>query len=203
MSTLTWTTKRLLALLIACLIVSVSCATQLDMTSERITLPGPEWGVVIGSVLVQPEADRQGTSAAGSNAARDTYQFEVVQIQPGDPEGKSPYANEYQLTAKTDEERVFISRLRPGQYLLRAFYEASMVGLGGALDVVVTVAPGEVRYVGRVRMQVPRRLSSGKDYHVTVENVRAQTLSQLSRQHAALVNAAVDGPMQVRVRSTP
>lgn len=164
------------------------------MAGERIALPGPEWSVVIGSVLVQPDE-----GAAGG----DSYEFEIVQIQPGDPDGTRPYAPVYHLTAKSGEERVFVSRLRPGDYLIRSFHKSSVTGLGGDLDLVFSAEPGEVRYIGRVHVRVPRRLSRGKDYRFTIESVRTQTLTEVARQHPQLTNAAVDGPIQVRERPTP
>ena len=133
----------------------------------------------------------------------DLLGLESGQIQPGDPEGTTPYAQEYQLSAKSGEERVFVSRLRPGQYLIRSFHESAIAGIGGDLDVVFTVAGGEVRYVGRMRVEVPRRLSTGKGYRFAVENMRTQTLAQISKHHAMLANSAVDGPMRTRDRSRP
>jgi len=174
---------------VAGLAVLNACATSFDMTGERIALPGPEWGVVIGSVLVQPE---EGA------VARDTYEFEMVQIQPGDPDGVRPYAQEYHLTAKSGEERVFVSRLRPGHYLIRSFRKTSIAGLGGDLGLIFSAEPGEVRYVGRVHVEVPRRLSKGKDYRFSVDNVRAETLTEVARQYPELAQAAVDGPVKAR-----
>ena len=182
-------------LFVACAIVISSCSTPLDMTGARIALPGPEWGVVIGSVLVQPEGDGPDRVSGGKS-----FKFEVVQIQPGDPDGIRPYAEEYQLMAKAGEERIFVSRLRPGAYLIRSFHEASVAGLGGDLDIVFSVNPGEVRYVGRLNIEIPRRAARGKDYRFTIENQRAQTLASVPPEHDALANAAVDGPMQARVK---
>lgn len=181
-------------LLAAGLTLFNACATSFDMTGERILLPGPEWGVVIGSVLVQPE---EGA------AVRDSYEFEIVQIQPGDPDGTRAYAPVYHLTVKSGEERAFVSRLHPGHYLIRSFHKTSVAGLGGDLDLIFSAEPGEVRYVGRVHVQVPRRLSRGKDYRFSIDNVRAETLTEIARQYPELAHAAVDGPMQARVRPVP
>ena len=75
------TATRRAFLFVACAIVFCSCSTPFDMTGTRIALPGPEWGVVIGSVLVQPEGDGPDRVSAGKS-----FTFEVVQIQPGDPD---------------------------------------------------------------------------------------------------------------------
>lgn len=190
-------------IVVAALFALASCAKSLDMSGERITKPGPEWGVVIGSVLVQPETIASGKKAAGRNAADATYVFDFVQIQPADPDGEAPYAEWYRLDAKAGEERIFISRLRPGQYLIRRFHQAAVAGLGGELDVVFDTAPGEIRYIGRVRVEIPQRVSSGKAYRFTVENAREATLAQVSTRHGDLTEAAVDGPMYVRARAAP
>lgn len=189
--------------LIAALFALASCATPFDMSAERVALPGPEWGVVIGSVLVQPETDSLSKNATGRDASRVFYEFDIVQIQPADPDGTGPYAQRYRLDAKAGEERIFISRMRPGQYLIREFHEEGVVGLGGKLDVVFAVTPGEIRYIGRRRVEIPRRVSSGKAYRFAVENAREATLAQVSKQHAKLTRAAVDGPMQARLRAAP
>ena len=61
---------------VAVLFGLASCTTSFDMSGERITSPGPEWGVVIGSVLVQPEKVASGKVRAqpfskfGSNGNR-------------------------------------------------------------------------------------------------------------------------------------
>lgn len=190
---------RTIALMICSMLVA--CTTGFDMSGERIPPPGPEWGVVIGSVLVHPEADQTGAVPATRNPA--TYSFDVVQIQPGDPDGTRPYAQQYELSTKSGEERPFVSRLRPGQYLVRSFHKTSMAGLGGDLNVVFSVEPGEVRYVGRLNVEIPFSLSRGKDYRFRIDNVRAQTFSLLPKEHVDLATGAMDSPMQVRTVQTP
>ena len=189
--------------LLAAFFALASCATPFDMYRERIAQPGPEWGVVIGSILVQPEMLAADKPATGRDASNVSYEFDIVQTQPADPGGTGPYAQRYRLNAKAWKERIFISRLRPGQYLIREFYEAGLVGLGGELTVVFMVEPGEIRYIGRLRVEIPRRVSSGNAYRFSVENAREATLAQISTQHAELARAPVDKPMQARLRAAP
>ncbi len=182
---------------VAVLFGLVSCTTSFDMSGERITSPGPEWGVVIGSVLVQPEKVASGKNATGRDVSGSSYDFDIVRIQPGDPNGEGPYVEQYRLDAKAGEERIFISRLRSGQFLIKSFHEEGMTGLGGELDLVFASMAGEIRYIGRVLVEIPQR---GKGYRFTVENARELTLAHVSQQHADLTKAVVDEPMQARER---
>ena len=195
-------TSRAMPLLIL-LFALASCATQFDMSGERIARPGPEQGVVIGSVVVRPERLPSNKPAAGREASSTSYEFEIVQIRLNDPDGTDPYVKPYRLTTKAGEERPFISRLPPGQYLIREFQEEGMVSLAGQLDLVFTVAPGEIRYIGRLHVVIPRRTSSGKAYRFAVENAREATLVLVSQQYPELTSAVVDGPMQVRQYPAP
>jgi len=190
-------------LLPATLFALASCATQFDMSGQRIARPGPEWGVVIGSVVVQPERLPSVKPATEREASSASYEFDIAQIQLSDPDGTGAYAKQYRLNTKAGEERTFISRLPPGQYLVREFHEEGVVGLAGELDVVFTVAPGEIRYIGRVRVEIPRRASSGKPYRFAIENAREATLALVSKQHPELTSAVVDGPLQVRMDPAP
>ena len=189
--------------LAAMLCVLVSCTTPLDTSGERVTLPGPEWGVVIGSVLVRPEEVAPEKNAAGRDVSSSSYEFDIVSIQPGDPNGEGPYVQQYRLDAKAGEERIFIARLRSGQYLIRKFHEEGLTGLGGELDVVFASMAGEVRYIGRMVVDIPRRMSKGKDYRFTIENAREPTLAEVSTTHPDLTKNAVNTPMQIRADDGP
>lgn len=180
-----------------------SCAAAFDMSGEHIDPPGPEWGVVIGSVLVQLDTGTAGMKASGHDAAGGSYVFDMVQIQPADPRGEDPYAQRYNLEAKAGEERLFISRVRPGRYLIRNFREERVAGVAGDLDLIFTAEPGEVSYIGRVVVDIPRRVTSGKAYRFSVDNVREATLARLPERHAPLAQAAVDRPLQARATPTP
>lgn len=180
-------TSFLVALLVT------ACAKSFDMSSERLTPLGPEWGVVIGSVLVKPVKEDTGKSRDDSDM---TYQFEIVQSQPGDPEGETPYAERYRLESKAGEERVFISRLRTGRYLIRSFAQDRVAGKGGDVGLVFDSMAGEVRYIGRLRIEVPQRVSRGKEYRFTVENARHEALKTVAAQHPELVKQVVDVPMR-------
>src|SRR5574340_577001 len=128
---------------VAALAGLVSCTTSFDMSGEHMTPLGPEWGVVIGSVLVQPERVVSGKDATGRDVSGSSYEFDIVQIQPGDPNGEDPYAKRYRLEAKAGEERMFIARLRSGQYLIKRFDEEGLTGLGGELELVFSSMAGE------------------------------------------------------------
>jgi hypothetical protein len=180
----------------------VSCTTSFDMSGERLTALGPEWGVVIGSVLVKP-VKVAGEDDSRRDAADTTYQFDIVQSPPGDPDGESPYGERYRLDAKSGEERIFISRLRTGRYLMKTFSKDSMTGIGGDLDLLFDSMAGEVRYIGRVLVEIPQRVSRGKGYRFTVENARESTLAQVSHDHPDLAQRAVDFPMRARERPEP
>lgn len=182
----------------AALLSLVSCATSFDMSGERMTPLGPEWGVVVGSVLVQLEDAPPGKKVAGRDVSDSTYEFDIVQIQANDPNGEDPYAKRYRLEAMAGEERLFIARVRSGQYLIKRFDEEGLTGLGGELDLVFSSMAGEVRYIGRLLVKIPKRMSRGKDYRFTVENAREPTLALVSKQDAELTKDVVTVPMQVR-----
>ena len=186
----------------AALVGLVSCARSFDMSGDRITRPGPEWGVVIGSVLVQPEKEVSGQDTARREVA-DAYEFDIVQFQPGDPNGESPYVERFRLDATVGKERIFISRLRSGQYLFKNFHKAGVWGIGGDLNVTFACMGGEVRYIGRMLIEIPQRVSAGKGFRFTVENAREPTFAQVSKQHADLTKEAVNVPMQARRDAAP
>lgn len=179
-----------------------ACAKSFDMSSEQLTPLGPEWGVVIGSVLVKP-AKLAEESGKSRDAADTTYEFDIVQSQPGDPEGETPYAERYRLQSKAGEERVFVSRLRTGRYLIRGFAQDRIAGKGGDLDLVFDSMAGEVRYVGRLLVEIPQRVSRGKEYRYTVENARETTLKQLAGSQPELAKQAVDAPMRSLEQPAP
>jgi hypothetical protein len=179
-----------------------ACAKSFDMSDERLSPLGPEWGVVIGSVLVKPVKLSSENGKSG-DASDTTYEFDIVQSQPGDPEGETPYAERYRLQSKAGEERVFISRLRTGRYMMRSFAQDRMAGKGGDLGIVFDSMAGEVRYVGRLLVEVPQRVSRGKEYRFTVENRREKTLTKIAEQHPDLAKQAVDVPMRPREEPAP
>lgn len=185
---------------IALLFALASCAKFFDMSGERITVPGPEWGVVIGSVLVQPEKIASDATGKPVDVSGSSYEFEIVRIQPGDPDGEGPYVEKYRLDVKAGEERMFISRLRAGQFLIKSFRDEQMTGLGGDLGLVFSSMGGEIRYIGRLLVEIPRQVSKGKRYGFTIENAREPTMAEVSRHHADLTKDVVDKPMQARER---
>ena len=172
-----------------------SCAKSFDMSNERLTPLGPEWGIVIGSVLVKPVKLSEETGKS-RDAPDMTYEFDIVQSQPGDPEGETPYAERYRLESKAGEERIFISRLRTGKYLIRSFAQDRVAGKGGDVGLVFESMAGEVRYIGKLLIEVPQRVSRGKEYRFTVEDARVETLKKVAGQHPELANQAVNVPMR-------
>ena len=180
----------------------VACAKSFDMSSERLTPLGPEWGIVIGSVLVKP-AKLADDSGKPRDAAAMTYEFDIVQSQPGDPEGESPYAQRYRLESKAGEERVFISRLRTGSYMIRSFAQDRMAGKGGDLGLVFDCMAGEVRYVGRLVVEVPERVSRGKEYRYIVQNAREATLTKIAEPQPELAKRVLDAPMRSIEQQAP
>ena len=96
---------------------------------------------------------------------------------------------------------MFISRLRTGRYLVKNFAKEGIAGTGGDLDLIFDSMAGEVRYIGRLLVEVPQRVSRGKEYRFTVENAREGTLRHISDRHAELTTQAVDAPMRSRESS--
>jgi hypothetical protein len=166
------------------------------MSGDRIAVPGVEWGVVVGSVVIEPEKPERPSNI--QPLANETFILDVVQTQPADPEGTRPYADTYELTTKAGEDKLFVSRLRPGRYLIRSFHASGFVGLGGDIKAVFTVEPGAVRYIGRLHIVVPRYLSQDRSYRFTLENAQQADLAKLTTSHPDLANAVREAPMELR-----
>ncbi|MBL8041782.1 MAG: hypothetical protein JNL86_02555 [Nitrospira sp.] len=167
------------------------------MSNERIAAPAPEWGIVIGSVLVRSTQETSAGGRATSDQAS-MYEFDVVQTQPRDPNGESPYVSRYQLEARAGQERPFLARLRPGQYLMKRFYRTGLSGTGGDLNLVFESQSGRVVYVGQVLVEVPAQFTKGKEYRFSVQDAHEATFSQLAPQHGHLTQQAVTAPMRIR-----
>jgi hypothetical protein len=182
------------------MLAATSCAKSLDMSGDHIAVPGVDYGVVVGSVVVDPE--KPETPSNLQPLANETFILNVVQIQPGDPEGISPYADTYELTSKAGEDKLFVSRLRPGRYLIRSFQSSGFVGLSGDIKAIFTVEPGEVRYIGRLRIMVPRYLSHDRPYRFTLEKAQQADVAKLATSYPDLANAVRDAPMELRA-ATP
>lgn len=190
---------RVRSLILAALAWSLaSCASSLDMSNERVAAPGPEWGIVIGSVLVRQDRTGSGPGTTASDPST-MYEFDVVQTQPRDTNGESPYANRYHVEAMAGQERPFLARLRPGQYLMKNFYRTGISGTGGDLNLVFESQSGRVVYVGQVLVEVPPQLTRGKDYRFSVQDARETTFSQLAPQHGTLTQQAITAPMRIRL----
>jgi hypothetical protein len=190
------------ALITALSMAGCAKSFDFDMAGEQLMPLGPEWGIVIGSVLVKPVklGDESGKSRDAADVA---YVFDIVQSQPGDPEGESPYAERYRLESKAGEERVFISRLRTGRYMIRSFAQDRIAGKGGDLGLIFESMAGEVRYVGRLLVEMPQRVSRGKEYRYTVENAREGTLTKITGRQPELAQRAVDAPMRFLEQQVP
>lgn len=178
-----------------------ACAKSFDMSGEQLTPLGPEWGVVIGSVLVKPMQVADGDSKP--DKADMTYEFHFVRTLPGKPNGDDPNAERYRLKVKAHEERIFVSRLRPGRYLVKNFAQERIVGVGGDLDLVFDSTAGQVGYIGRLVVEVPPHVARGKEYRFAVVNAREATLAQIAGRHAELAKVAVDVPMRTREQQAP
>lgn len=171
-----------------------ACAKSFDMSNERLTPLPTEQGIVIGSVVVKTVDDTSKSGDAGNM----TFQFDIVQSLPGNPEG-GPNAERYRLEVKGGEERVFVSRLREGRYLLKSFAQERIVGVGGDLGLVFDSRAGEISYIGRLVVEVPHRVSRGNEYRFIVENARESTLREISGRQPELAKQAVDAPMRTYV----
>jgi len=178
------------------------CTTlSLDMSGGRIAPAGPDGGVVIGSVLVQAEQEPPSSwfnRWFGRKAAGFVYDFDIVKIDVTDPEGTHPYADRYALDAKPGEERIFVARLPVGTYLFKAFRHEGLSAMGGDLGLTFSVAPDATRYIGRLLLEVPRRVTLGVPFTYTVLDARDATLAAVHKQHPGIGQQVVNAPMQAR-----
>jgi len=171
------------------------------MSGGRIEPAGPDGGVVIGSVLVQAEQESPNSWFSrlfGRKAAGFTYDFEIVRVGMNDPKGANPYADRYELDAKPGEERIFVARLPVGDYLIKAFHHEGLSAMGGDLGLIFSVAPDATRYIGRLVLDVPRRVTVGASFTYTVQDAHKSTFAAVHKQHPDLEQRAVNAPMQAR-----
>jgi hypothetical protein len=187
---------------IAALLALAGCATPLlDMSGGRIEPAGPDGGVVIGSVLVQAEQEPPSSwfnRLFGRKAAGFVYDFELVKVDVTDPEGAHPYAARYALDAKPGEERIFVARLPVGTYLFKTFHHEGLSAMGGDLGLTFSVAPDATRYIGRLFLEVPRRVTMGVPFNYMVQDARDATLAAVRKQHPDVGQQAENAPMQTR-----
>ena len=193
---------RVFPVLLAFVTLALSaCASSLDMSSRRLPAPDPDWGIVIGSVLVR-QTDVGSTPGAAADDRSAKYAFDVVQIQPTDPNGETFSAARYHIDTIAGQERPFVSRLRPGQYLMKNFHRTGMSGTGGDLNLVFESQPGRVAYVGRVLVEVPSEPAYGKEYRFFVQDAHEATYATLAPHHGQLTQQAVTAPMRIRPGDT-
>ncbi len=186
------------SVLLASLALALSaCASSLDMSSRRLAAPDSDWGIVIGSVLVrQTDTSSSPEAATGDRPAK--YAFDVVQIQPTDPNGETFSAARYHIDTIAGQERPFVSRLRPGQYLMKNFHRTGMDGTGGDLNLVFESQAARVVYIGQVLVEVPSEPAYGKEYRFFVHDAHQATYAILSPHHGQLTQQAVTAPMRIR-----
>lgn len=190
--------SRLRSVLLASMALVLSaCASSLDMSSRRLAAPDSDWGIVIGSVLVQ-QTQEGATPRAAAGDRPAMYAFDVVQIQPTDPNGESFSAARYHIDTMAGQERSFLSRLRPGQYLMKNFHRTGTSATGGELNLIFESQPGRVVYVGRVLVDIPSEPTYGKEYRFFVQDAHEATYSKLAPHHGQLTQQAVTAPMRIR-----
>lgn len=112
----------------ACVVAMITIggcgAPSLDMSGGLIEPPGPDGGLVIGSVLVQAEQEPPNSwfnRLFGRKAAGFVYDFEIVQVDTNVSNGTHSHKARYELDAKPGEERIFVARLPAGDYLFKRF----------------------------------------------------------------------------------
>lgn len=70
--------------------------------------------------------------------------------------------------------------------------------MGGELNVAFSVAPDTTYYVGRLVLDVPRRVTVGSPFVFRVENGRDATLAAVRKRHPDLGADVLNAPMQAR-----
>ncbi|WP_455371088.1 hypothetical protein [Petrachloros mirabilis] len=174
-------------------------APSLDMSDRRIPPPGPDGGVVIGSVLVQAEQelpDSWFTRLFGRNAGSFVYEFEIVRTGMGIANKSDPYKDRYVLDVQPGEERFFVAHLPVSRYVFKSFHHKGLSAMGGEVGLTFSVAPGTTVYIGRLLLEVPGRVTLGTSFTYRVENAREATLVAVRRRHPEISLQPVDAPMQ-------
>jgi hypothetical protein len=182
------------------MLVFAGCATtpSLDMSDRPIEPPGQDIGIVIGSVLVQTDQEPPDSwfdKLFGRKAEGFDYDFEILRAI--DPSRLQPPDEErYELEVKPAVERIFVARLPFGRYVINSFRYKGISVLAGELGLNFVVAPRTTLYIGRLILEVPRRVTLGTPYKVEVQNAREATIGALQTQHPGLGRDAVDALIQ-------
>jgi hypothetical protein len=181
------------------MLVLAGCATtpSLDMSDGPIEPPGQEIGIVIGSVLVQTDQETQDfwfDKLFGRTTKKFDYAFEIVRaVGPtSQPSGDERYG----LDVQPAVERIFVARLPFGRYVISSFRYKGISVLAGELGLNFVVAPRTTLYIGRLNLEVPRRVTLGTPYTVEIQNAREATISALQAQHPGLGSDALDALIQ-------
>jgi hypothetical protein len=184
------------------MLVLAGCATipSLDMSDGPIEPPGQNIGIVIGSVLVhtdQEPPDSWFNKLFGRTAKGFDYDFEILRaVSPAHPQ--PPGEERYELEVKPAVERIFVARLPFGRYVINSFRYKGISVLAGELGLTFVVAPRTTLYIGRLILEVPRRVTLGTPYTVEIQNGREATIGALQTQHPGLGRDALDALIQAR-----
>jgi|SRR5262245_10676781 len=182
------------------LLVLAGCATtpSLDMSDRPIGPPAQDIGIVIGSVLVQTDQEPPDSwlnKLIGREAKGFDYDFEILRaVGPAGP--PPPGEERYELEVKPAVERIFVARLPFGRYVISSFRYKGITVLAGELGLHFVVAPRTTLYIGRLVLEVPRRVTLGIPYTVDIQNAREVTIDALQAQHPGLGRDAVDALIQ-------
>lgn len=195
-------TRYLIASLASMLALAGCFSTPtLDMGEGRIEPAGVDGGIVIGSVLVQAEQeppDSWFNRMLGRKAAGFVYEFEIIRTDMNDLKRSDPYKDRYVLAVKPGEEQIFVARLPVGRYTFKSFRHEGLSAMGGDLGLTFSVAPETTSYVGRLLLEVPRRVSLGVPFTYRVEDAREVTLKAVRKRQHDIADRIVDTPMQAR-----
>jgi len=192
--------KGVLTLLGMLVLAGCAAIPSLDMSDGPIEPPGQDIGIVIGSVLVhtdQEPPDSWFNKLFGRNTAGFDYDFEILRaVDPARPQ--PPGEEHYELEVKPAVERIFVARLPFGRYVISSFRYKHTSVLAGELGLNFVVAPRTTLYIGRLILQVPRRVTLGTPYTVEIQNGREATIGALQTQHPGLGRDALDALIQAR-----
>jgi hypothetical protein len=175
------------------------CGTpSFDISDRSIKPPGPDYGLVIGSVLVEADSEPPNSwlnTVFGRKAAGFTYDFEIVRTGTIDGTIISGDTERYELDVKPKEERLFVARLPVGTYRIKTFRHEGFSAMGGELRICFTVTPKMTKYIGRLVLDVPRRVTLGSPFTYRIDDAHDTTLDKIREQHPDLGPDVVIAPM--------
>ena len=174
-------------------LLTLALAGCSSMSSSKGTIQNREEndGVIFGSFVINvtpgPEHESGWAFLKGQKAEDATYSVIFAR------RGFNPIKWRYIITAKPEEETVFIKALPPGDYVIEKISKDGFTNLEVQLgQPTFRAVAGQTTYIGKISAHFTNRIMAGSPVGVRVEDTQQDTTKSLSEEHGpALFASAV------------